>query len=371
MAGAAVLAVATGAVGSACSSSSTTQEAALEVVVSTDVRFPQDYDAVEVKVFQQGTDGSFSLTPALDKTLIGQSLPQSVAIVPGHAPNQVARIVARALKGLNVVLEKTAQVQVPASGVEELDMFLGSDCFDVSCSALLQQTCVAGTCKSWVVDPSSLTPYNMADLSPTTPDATLSFVEAGRGDADASSATDASSPTDAHSSGPDADAQTGPDAPKEAAPSSCGAPGASCCPFHQCNAGCCVYGTCVGQGSACTGLGAPGTPPVCTNGVCANCGAPNMACCPGMQGTTCTAPFTVCQTQTTCEACGMNGLACCPGNVCTPGLACMTASDGGKTCSQCGGQGETCCDVDSGVQGWPMSPCMPGTGLTCLGNQCL
>src|SRR5581483_9718722 len=145
-------------------------------------------------------------------------------------------------------------------------------------------------------------------------------------------------------------------APKEAA-ATCGAAGETCCPFHQCSQGCCVYGTCVGQGAPCVGLGNPAAPPMCNNGLCGgNCGGPNLACCMGMSANTCTTPFTQC-TSGNCVSCGMVGQACCPGATCTPGNICnQAAGDAGSTCTQCGGPNETCCDVNSMVIGAPTSP---------------
>jgi hypothetical protein len=372
VAGGCLFALACATVGLSCSGKNT-QKPALEVVVSTDLRFLTDYNSVEMRVTQQGADGTYPLIA--DKDLpITIPLPQVLTIEPGSRAYQGARITAIALKDAKIVVSTTAQVQVPTSEVLELDMFLGADCVNVSCPGA-ESTCRGGECKSDVIDPMTLHSFDPTDVEAGTLfDGTLPAIDAG---VDASK--DGTSPADAHgdvgSTGP-SDASTSDvhaDAPKEAA-AACGSAGETCCQFHQCNAGCCIYGTCFGQNATCTGIGPLGVPPpTCVNASCGPCGAPNQPCCMGMSGNTCTAPFTVCQSNT-CNPCGMAGQQCCPGSVCTPGNVCDQPTDGGSaTCTQCGGLNETCCDVTSTVQGAPTSPCMPGTGLTCSSstNKCI
>jgi hypothetical protein len=378
MAGGGLLALVAATVGLSCSGKNT-QKPGLEVIVSTDLRFPLDYNIVQIRVWQQGPDGTYPLIPFKDYAT-RTYLPQYLTIVPGQSAYQGARITAVALMDLRTVVSRTAEVQLPTSGVEELDMFLGADCVDVSCPGV-DTTCTGGACKSIVVDPMTLKPFDPGDIEAGPLfDGTLPAIDGSKDDS-GKDGTSPDAPADSHadagSSGPDADASSADvhaDAPKEAA--SCGAPGESCCLFHQCNAGCCVYGTCVGQGAACTGLGPVGVPPpACTNANCGNCGAPNQACCMGTGGSTCTAPFTQCLSGT-CVACGMAGQSCCPGagGTCTPGNVCQQpAGDAGNgTCTQCGGPSEPCCDVTSTVQGAPTTPCMPGSGLSCSSsNRCM
>jgi hypothetical protein len=369
VAGGCLFAVACAAVGLSCSAKNT-QKPALEVVVSTDLKFLTDYNFVEVRVTQQGADGTYPLIADKD-VLRSILLPQVLTVEPGSSAYQGARITATALKDARIVVSTTAQVQVPTSQVLELDMFLGADCVNVSCPGA-QSTCRDGACKSEVIDPTTLKSYDPTDVEAGPLfDGTLPTVDAGVDASSIDGGKDGTSPADAHgdvgstgpsdSSTPDVHA----DAPKEAA-ATCGAAGGMCCQFHQCNAGCCVYGTCVAQQAVCMGLGSGLPPPNCTNASCGNCGGPNQPCCPGNMGNTCTAPFTVCQSAM-CNPCGMTGQQCCPGSICTPGNACQAngGDAGGGTCVMCGGSGQLCCDVTSTVQGAPTTPCIPNSGLTC------
>jgi hypothetical protein len=402
VAGAAFLALGGAVLDSGCSSTNTV-EPALVVVATTDLAYSKDYDVVDFRVTQESTAGVFG--KALYDEAMSLALPTTFTIRPGSSSNQTARIVVTLLKGIDTIVTSTAQVVVPASGVEELQVFLGSDCENVNCS--LEDTCAGGTCTSFVVPPSALKPYNPDDVA--NPDATAPgpnpdsgrSMDGSEAGADAVHPQDASeeegsAPCSATSCAGCCDPTTGKCVPGDTTsqcgvggaacatcPSgdtcstagkcvfACGSPGFACCPYDQCGSGqCCDHGTCIAPNAQCTKTGGS-----CTNGACAGgCGVPNAPCCTASSGLACTAPFTQCVGDA-CSQCGGPMQACCPGDVCQSGFACAPPPPGsdasaGRECVGCGNAGQFCCDPDSGVTGAPTSAC--GAGLTCNGmNQCL
>jgi hypothetical protein len=373
LAGASAATLAALILGSACSGKNT-QQPGLVVIATTDLAFPKDYDVVDFKVTQAGTDGVFG-NPTYD-TPMAVTLPTTLTITPGSGSTTV-RVVVRLSKNLNptAIVETTAQAQVPTSGVEELDVFLGADCESVSCPLL--DTCVHAKCTAfdmaWPVKP-----YDPNDVA--NPDATVTTPapEGGSGDR-TSPDVDAAAPVDAGDATPSdakpADAKIAdvvqPVEAEAAAP--CGNPGEACCAYNVCvQSGCCDHGKCVAMGQTCTATVLGGS---CTAGGCSNgsCGSPGQTCCRGSSGTSCTTPFTTCSaTSANCGPCGQNGGACCPGNICQAGFACAPPPpgiDGGLSCVGCGGLHQVCCDTQTGVAGAPTTPCQGNYTCSTL-NQC-
>jgi hypothetical protein len=415
IAGVGALALGAAVLGVACSSS-TKPAVGLEVLVTTaDLQYPKDYDALEIKVTQSTGSGLFG-NAGYDMAASTQ-LPTSLSIAPGTSGSQTVRIVVRALKGLSLVVESTAQVDVPTTSVEELVMVLDADCENVNCPPL--QTCAGGACQSIDVPGSDLKAYDPSDLNAVA-DATVATPDGG-GHADASPPEGGGK-----EAGPDAGSDGGgdagtPDAGDAGAvscnPSSntcsgccdgttmscqpgtsatacggrgttcqpcqsgdvcqngacvagaCGTTGAACCPFHECSGGCCDDGICVAVGSACSTIVG-----ICqSNGACGACGAPTTtSCCvvTSTATTTCTSPYADCVSNR-CEPCGQNMQSCCPGNICVGGFACAPGPDGGSNmlCVGCGGNGQACCPPAMGIPGAPPSACQ--SGLACNGmGQC-
>jgi len=129
-------------------------------------------------------------------------------------------------------------------------------------------------------------------------------------------------------------------------------------------AGCCVNGTCRGNGQVCGG-GLNGT---CNNGSCQNaagmaCGAANQGCCGAGVGSVCTASRQGCVGGTSCLVCGGMDERCCDGNVdgirCLAGFECQPLGSALARCRPCGGMGQFCCGRGAVAQ----QTC--NAGLTC------
>lgn len=428
-----VFAILTMTLGFACSSS-TKPAAGLEVIISTNMQAPQDFDNLEVKVSQttMGVPGAalFDTTDAVPNAV---TLPTSVSIAAGHSSDQGARIVVRALKGSMVIVERTAQVQIPTDSLLELQLFLSADCANVSCGALT--TCITGgRCQTIAIAPSQLQPYQPGDLG-----------SSGGGGNGSSGAGDATVGGVDSGAGPCPDtmksmcAATGGCLTATGTTCSCVGPGGACPTGGTCNAGVCGGSigfdsgtgscsatgqqTCMGPGGCYVNSGGtctcvtPGSPcptgGTCNAGTCGTlppdagtgmCGpAARQACmtmgyCFSNVGGTCgcVPQGTPCPGGGTCSA----GGGCAASTGCTPGTPCSAGGQTG-TCDStgicvpmaCGQSGQSCCGSSppgncNGTNlfcnssftcvacGGVNQPCCggsycPGTGLQCNGSICV
>ena len=155
--------------------------AGLELVVSTNLGAPTDYDAIRVQVSQQTVPGTWN--QLFDYAFMmpgGATLPATLAIAPGPGTDQDALIKVTAYQGYEsdsnpgmVRVLREAQVQIPTTRVAELDLELVRVCVNVVCTNP-DQSCQpdTGDCGSNTVQTSSLATYTG---SPT------SSLEAGAG----------------------------------------------------------------------------------------------------------------------------------------------------------------------------------------------
>jgi hypothetical protein len=374
--------------------------AGLEVVVTTNMQNPADYDTVEIKVSQETAAGVFG-RPLFDESA-SIVLPTSVSINAGSRSDQLARITVNAFKNGTsgvLVLQRIAQVDIPTTSVLELPLYLGSECKSIQCTSATQ-TCIGGTCQGVTITPSQLTAFNPGDVG-----SSGGSIGPGNGGADATVTSDDGGHGGGNGggSGGGADGGTGFCGPctQGMCPvmmnGSCGcvSQGGPCGNGGTCNAGACVsMGTSGGCGQAgqacCTTGGTPG----CAQGTCmaqgpggCTCAGPNQPCgataadglfcingscqpstttgCgPGTCGGCCDSTGT-CQPGSASNACGSNGSACssCPSSyACTGGTCQQACGQAGLACcagNQCGGG---CCDNGKCVAA--------GATCTTLGGTC-
>jgi hypothetical protein len=198
----------------------------LELLLSTDMQTPRDFDVLRLEISQETSPGNFA-TPlvANDFRLPTEAtLPTNFAIVAGNSADQNALIRVIAKKGSTALVLREAQVQVPKDRVAELRMVISSACAGrvvIDKAGEPQPMCDnpaqscqpdTGLCGDTIVNASGLAPYVPGDGSdagiPTTP-----AVMTGGGDA---SPADKNSPdaTTGLDAGSDAGADvTGPSSP--------------------------------------------------------------------------------------------------------------------------------------------------------------
>jgi hypothetical protein len=199
-------------------SGKTTQAAGLEVIVtSSDLTAPADFDTIEVVVQQEASPGGrWNTIIDIPRRVPDElKLPARVPVQTGTSPDQDARIFVTASKAGVPLVERGAQVQLPADRVAELVIVLSQ-----LCSGKVT-TCTNGSCEpdsgncgaSIIVNPSTLPTYvpgevNLVD-SGSGGDATASgSASSGGGDATTGSGSGSGS-SGASSGGSDASASSG------------------------------------------------------------------------------------------------------------------------------------------------------------------
>ncbi len=252
------------------------QAGGLELVIATNLRIPDDFDSIQVRIQQQLDDGGWR-PPVLDASYAMQppsDLPTRFAIAAGTSPDQVVLIDVTAQLSGRPIVKSEALIQVPTDRVDEYTVLLTAKCVEVIC--LEGNTCdpETGMCISNVVDPSQLPPYAPGQtidagpledvVIPTADSAGLdATVESADTGADSGTARDAGTETDTGAgddasangeSGIPSDATAQGDAPSE----DCSAlpDGTSCGPQRSCCGGACVdtqtdSNNCGGCGSKC------------------------------------------------------------------------------------------------------------------------
>jgi len=131
-----------------------TRPAGLELIITTDLKAPDDYDTLQLHVSQEGTSAHD------DIPFMEPNFPVTFAIAAGRLADQEAIIDVSLTKAGSIVVSRQAQVQVPKDRVAELTLVLGRKCVGVTCQA--GETCDpqpdagAGACVPIVVDQSAL-----------------------------------------------------------------------------------------------------------------------------------------------------------------------------------------------------------------------
>jgi hypothetical protein len=164
----------------ACSSTKT--PAGLEILLSTDMHTPVDFDVLRLEISQETSPGKYSAPLVSNDFLIPQeaTLPTSFSIAAGAAADQNALIRVIAKKnGVNgtVVVLREAEVQVPRDRVAELPMVISSSCaapanFKLDASGEPQSSCTnpaqscqpaTGKCGDTLVSQESLATFRPGD----------------------------------------------------------------------------------------------------------------------------------------------------------------------------------------------------------------
>src|SRR5580698_6669948 len=111
--------------------STTTKPAGgLELVLSTDMLTPTDFDSMRLLVKQETTPGG-SLTTLLSNDFLIPSeatLPTTFGIGAGKSPDQTAFIQLTALLDGTPIVVREVEIQVPTDRVAELALILSSRC---------------------------------------------------------------------------------------------------------------------------------------------------------------------------------------------------------------------------------------------------
>jgi hypothetical protein len=369
-----------------------TPASGLEVVISSDLRTPQDFDTLSVTLSQETSPGAWRVWLDTNRTVPDEiQLPTTVSVQAGDSNDQEALIVVTAKKGAAPLVQRTVQVQLPKDRVAQLNLVLAARCSNVlSCPDGESCQPETGKCGSNVVESSSLPDF--------------------QGDGTNAPPT---SGGDGSTIGPDGGSPTMCTADMAA---HCQAIGQTClqgacvggppqndsgtitpCSPSQCGGGCCdMKGGCIPVGGACPqggtcigpnqcggttgqcgqagqpccasgGAGSCGGDSICVNGTCQGCGAANQACCPGNgcfpNGGN---QQLMCDGTQHCIACGDPGLPCCSGGGCKPtGMQQIYCGAGDNICHACGGLNQECCN-GNGCNGGPppalMLACNAGTG---------
>jgi len=156
-----------------------TRPAGLELIITTDLKAPDDYDTLQLQVSQEGTSVHD------DIPFTEPNFPVTFAIAAGRLADQEAIIDVSLLKAGSIVVARQAQVQVPKDRVAELTLVLGRKCVAVTCEA--GETCDpqpdvgAGACVPIVVDPSALPTFTPADVDAAVAMVTASGEKEGEG----------------------------------------------------------------------------------------------------------------------------------------------------------------------------------------------
>ncbi|MGA7121807.1 MAG: hypothetical protein WBY94_16995, partial [Polyangiaceae bacterium] len=106
-----------------------TRPAGLELIITTDLKAPDDYDTLQLHVSQEGTSAHDDI-PFMDP-----NFPVTFAIAAGRLADQEAIIDVSLTKSGSTVVSRQAQVQVPKDRVAELTLVLGRKCVGVTCGA--------------------------------------------------------------------------------------------------------------------------------------------------------------------------------------------------------------------------------------------
>ena len=371
----------------------TTQAGGLEIIISTDMPTPANFDTVLVDIEQQAAGSGWRQPPLLQQFYVIPSqitLPTTISIAAGSSPYQEVLITVTGLQGGQAgqyVVQRVVQTQVPTDRVAEVFVVLASVCAGNlncptgdSCQPASVGNAAPGTCGANAVDVSMLPVFNSSDVggagvastldaSPadtgagvdgsrdatttamesgasdatTTAmesgagDATTTAMESGAGDATAdgdAAAVSAADATDAVPGATEAGPDSGPDAP-------------TC--VDECTLGHsqCISGgvqTCKTQPSGCTKWVTTST---CgTHQACAIKGG-TAAC--GCTASTCTLAGTVCQDAQTVATCTQDADGClyvASTSSCTMPMSCsgMAPNAGcSLTCSNSCTQGQTTC----------------------------
>jgi hypothetical protein len=318
----------------ACSSKAVSSNG-LMVILSTDMKTPDDFDTMRVEVSEQAS-GTWQTLLSSDFVIPGETrLPTTLAIAAGSSANEEVLLRILALSHGRPRVLREAQLQVPSDRVAELRLVLArvcdgqvkivSDAADPDSSCASGESCQpsTGACGSNLVDSATLPTYTPGDenedagASASAPmDACA--CDAGRSEASVGDHENGEPGGDANpSASPDAnaaaDANTNANANADGGDGGCG-PGMLVCggqcvanDIHNC-------GVC---GHDCSVLNhVLGTPSCLTSGACS---FPSSACSPGWMH--CSGnPDDGCEVDITkATSCGSCTTMCGAGTVCAPG----------------------------------------------------
>jgi hypothetical protein len=159
------------ALGGIAACTSPAPPAGLEILISTDMSFPKDYNAIRVEVSQQNAVGGWTqLFNTSFAVPTDATLPSTVAVAPGPSADQEALIKITAYRGFQddsnpgtVQVVREAQLQIPETRIAQLDLELSKACIDVSCTNPNESCQPSGKCGSDEVDSESLPTYVPVD----------------------------------------------------------------------------------------------------------------------------------------------------------------------------------------------------------------
>jgi hypothetical protein len=406
-------------VGGACGGK-TIQAGGLEVIVTTNLSTPADFNSLHVTVRQEIDDGGFG-TPLVDSDFpipSATTLPTRFSIQAGSTPDQVALIDVIGRKDGSDVVSREVQIQIPTDRVAELVVLLAADCIGKTCPA--GQTCdpTTASCTTTFVDVNQLPPYQPGDQGDATvpaPDGAMdgatmdvSMDGGGRdsgGSPDADAAANDAGPGDSGDGGckPSVCAQVGTVCQGTQTVATCAKDANGCyyvastapctmpdtCsgmpPNAMCSATCsdscvqnqttCLPGglaTCVRGSNGCLAYGTPtacGTHQSCT-------GAPGSAACTCNAYPPCTTVGKTCADGSTLATCMQDAQNCvfemgttpCTNGACSAGACCTNACTSGTTNCSTPTTLQTCTAGSNGCTAWTSTSC--AAGVTCSEGSC-
>jgi uncharacterized ParB-like nuclease family protein len=153
-----------------------TPPAGLEVTItSKGLQPPTDFDAVEVAVSQQVSQGGCGgggqgdtwnqLFDVTQSVTVPASWPTTLAIQAGTNSDQDGLIVVTAFKSGQLVVSQTAQLQIPTDRVAQLVIVLAADCVGKMCPPGESCDPNSATCQSDIVNSKSLRDAGSAPLA--------------------------------------------------------------------------------------------------------------------------------------------------------------------------------------------------------------
>ena len=146
----------------ACSDKGATE---IVVSVTTDLRIPAELTELTLKVQRAGGVTLKELSYALDPATSGHvKLPATLGLVAGEDPSAGLTVTATGRKGGKDVVKRRAVTRFLEQRVLLLRLDLERACVGKICTA--GQTCVAGSCRSEVIDPVTLPGYSKAAAFP-------------------------------------------------------------------------------------------------------------------------------------------------------------------------------------------------------------
>ncbi len=265
----------------------TTPRTEILVVTDTDFAIPGELDAFEIDVTGPG-GATQSSTASLGSNELAP--PRTLGLVYDGGRLGPYRVRVRGTHLGIPVIERTAEVTFEREKTLALHIDLTRDCLGVSCGA--DQTCEHGACRSVVVSPDELTPF---DGQVAHADAATSADAGSRTDAgqqpDAGSRPDAGCGTLEECNGADDDCDGAIDETFDLSsdPSHCGSCSTACSSAHAtpgCSAGTCTITACESGFDDCDGNPSNGCESDLTSamtcGSCATqCRPPARDCCAG------------------------------------------------------------------------------------------